>query len=189
MEYQHEKFENVRSKIVGFFRQLFSISIFEIFKTARAAVLFSYSLPTPESMQIVAENHENASAEVIEEEQFGSNINQRINKLKDIKNIKIILEVINRSSVRMQLASLPIIIDIFMESLNSSTPQGFEQPLMAIFDRYEQLDPFSLFQQSTIAWIRNDEDIVLDDIIKIPSLLFRCDRFAHKNFLILKQSL
>ncbi|CAB00882.1 INTegrator complex Subunit homolog [Caenorhabditis elegans] len=159
MEYQHEKFENVRSKI-----------------TARAAVLFSYSLPTPESMQIVAENHENASAEVIEEEQFGSNINQRINKLKDIKNIKIILEVINRSSVRMQLASLPIIIDIFMESLNSSTPQGFEQPLMAIFDRYEQLDPFSLFQQSTIAWIRNDEDIVLDDIIKIPSLLFRCDR-------------
>ncbi|EFO95079.1 hypothetical protein CRE_08953 [Caenorhabditis remanei] len=144
---------------------------------SRVTNIYPYSLPSPESMTIVAECQKSANIELIEEEEFGaSEKERRLKLLKESKNIKKVLEAMCRSSVRDQVAALPIFINIFMESLKSSTPPGFEQPLITLFNRYEHLIPFPLFLQSVSTWIRDDTGIDVNDVLKIPSLIFRCDR-------------
>ncbi|UMM37241.1 hypothetical protein L5515_009066 [Caenorhabditis briggsae] len=159
MDQQRENFEEIRAKII-----------------TRVAVIFPFTLPTPLSMEIFTENQKLADLEIQDEEHFGrQRTDQRLKHLKENKDINKVLESINRFGIRDQLSSLRIVINIFMESLKPHTPSGFEQPLVAIFDRYEQLDPFSLFLQSAASWIQHDKGIDVEDVIKIPSLLFRSD--------------
>ncbi|ULT91516.1 hypothetical protein L3Y34_009256 [Caenorhabditis briggsae] len=159
MDQQRENFEEIRAKII-----------------TRLAVIFPFTLPTPLSMEIFTENQKLADLEIQDEEHFGrQRTDQRLKHLKENKDINKVLESINRFGIRDQLSSLPIVINIFMDSLKPHTPSGFEQPLVAIFDRYEQLDPFSLFLQSAASWIQHDKGIDVEDVIKIPSLLFRSD--------------
>lgn len=155
MDHRHNDFVGIRYKIM-----------------TRITMIYPYCLPTPDSMRIVSEIQNSTLSEY---EKFENSKGHFLWHLRGIGNIQKVLETLSRSDARKQLAALPVFIDLFMDSLNPSTHPGFELSLMSLFDRYEQLDPFPLFFQSTSRWIQNDPNIDIDDIGKIPSLLFRCD--------------
>uniref|UniRef100_A0A1I7UW93 BTB domain-containing protein n=1 Tax=Caenorhabditis tropicalis TaxID=1561998 RepID=A0A1I7UW93_9PELO len=155
MDQRFREFEGIRAKIM-----------------TRISMIFPYSLPTPDSMRIVMEIQRTP---LISMEQFENQKEQFMNRLRENKNIQRVLDGISRTNVRNQLACIPIFNEVFMDSLNPMTPPGYELSLMSLFDRYEQLNPFPLFYQAVSTWIRHDTGIDVNDIIKIPSLLFRCD--------------
>lgn len=160
MDKERENFEEIRMKMI-----------------MRVSTIFPFSLPTPVSMRIVADCQELADMEIREEEHFKRRRKDKaLNELKADKDLNKVLETIKRSGIRDQISAIPIVVNIFMSTLKESAAPGYESLLMAMYDRFEQIDPFAIFLQSATSWVRHDPGIDLEDIIKIPSLLFRCDR-------------
>lgn len=155
MDHRYNDFVDIRYKIM-----------------TRITMIYPYCLTTPDSMRIVSEIEKST---IVEYEKFENSKDHFLWHLRRLGNIQKVLQTISRSDARSQLAALPVFIEVFMDSLNPSTHPGFELSLMALFDRYEQLDPFPLFFQSTSRWIQNDPNIDVEDVGKIPLLLFRCD--------------
>ncbi|CAI2355166.1 unnamed protein product [Caenorhabditis sp. 36 PRJEB53466] len=149
MEAERKDYDCVRSKII-----------------TRSALLFPYLMPTPESMNLVMDDQRPPEIEC----------EKRMKTIKGLKDMTKKLELLEKLSLREQLSALPLVLDIFSASLKTTNSHRFGYLLCKQFDRYEQVDPRTLFERSVDRWLKNDEEVTVEDVIKIPSLLFRCER-------------
>lgn len=135
-----------------------------------------YSLPTPDSMNIIDKLNKTKMEDYSEFEEKLPIFLEKLAKMQRKKQLKKVLETISQANARYQLSAISVYADTFMTSLDHTTPPGYEQELIGLMDYFEHLNPFPLFFTMAEKMIEVDEEINGEDVVKIPNMLFRCDR-------------
>ncbi|CAI5450712.1 unnamed protein product [Caenorhabditis angaria] len=127
---------------------------------SRAANIFPFTMPTAKSMALISKFTPAT----------------KNSPIKTKTSLKLELEFLERTSLENQVSAIPMVLDMFMETLKGDVEEKTLDIIVAMFEKYDQICPRLLYETAALKWLSSDESIQIEDLYKIPALLFRCDR-------------